>query len=149
MGRFGPARVVVAIRRERRRYLTGICRTIYAVRLVRRFTSILLLVALVALGTGVLARLHAEQHARADAICARDHTDRPAAPGHRPGDHPARSESDCLVHALLATPFTLAEPGIGWNAPLASSGTVESRQTHCLSVRAPLRIDCRGPPVVG
>ncbi len=116
---------------------------------MKRFTSIFLLLTFVALGSGLLARLHAAQHAWSDAIHHHHHTeDHSHQSPHDPADEPQHNESNCLVHALLSVPLTLAEPAATWSAEIEPSGTVESPQTLCIGLRAPVRTDCRGPPVV-
>lgn len=116
---------------------------------MKRFASIFLLVTFVALGSGLLAHLHAAQHAWSDAIDAHHHAEDHSHPSpHDPTDTPDHNESNCLVHALLSVPLTLADPGTTWSADIGPSGTVESAQTPCIGLRAPVRTDCRGPPVV-
>lgn len=106
---------------------------------MRHIAGILLLIAFGATGTGALARLHDLAHAHQDL----HH-------GHSHGEHdaPAHDETNCDLHAMLRAPVMA-----GTTVPiLIGLGLFIAFLTQLASAphaqRVPVRIDCRGPPVL-
>lgn len=106
---------------------------------MRRFAPILLLVAFAAIGSGALARVHDLAHAELDAHHEASH-DEPSAPAH--------DETNCEVHALLRAPLTASTPLVAviLLGLFAAFLTLLAPKLH--AQRVPVRIDCRGPPVL-
>jgi len=106
---------------------------------VQRLARIILVVAFAAMGSGSLQRLHALAHEWEDAAIAGTH--------HDEGPLPTHDESNCLMHAMLAAPIISA----GWVPLLVLIGVfvafLTQLPTRVISQLAPVRIDCRGPPL--
>jgi hypothetical protein len=106
--------------------------------------SLILLVCFFGIGTGALEQLHDLQHAaedaRVDAIARA--AGQPVVPHHH-------DENNCEVHAQLHMPFV----SIGWVPILVCLGLLVAfltlLDTPLIHRPAPVRIDCRGPPVSG
>ena len=109
---------------------------------MRRAASILLLLCYAALGTGVVEFLHNLEHEREDAAIAAV----AMAEGRPVDQHPIHDESNCKFHSLLHAPMLAA----GWVPILICLGLfvgfLSLLTPELISQRAPLRIDCRGPP---
>jgi hypothetical protein len=111
--------------------------------LVKRAASILLLICFLALGTGTVQYLHNLQHqaedAREDAI---------ARASGQATEHHHHDESNCEVHAQLVLAFFFD----GWTPLLMLLGLLVGRSIVASLFRiprlTPIRIDCRGPPVI-
>jgi hypothetical protein len=108
---------------------------------LRRVASIILIIALLALGSGAVEYRHNLDHHSdhlATSTIPDDHS------GHDPA--PADDKSDCPFHFLLRAPIllTLAAPLLSLDpAPVDSASFI---YTPLLSQHTPTRIDCRGPP---
>jgi hypothetical protein len=109
---------------------------------VARFTSIVLAVAFLALGTGMAQHLHNLEHQRLDALRAAT-SDRPGVPAH-PG--PLPDDNNCATHAKLHQPVSAT----AWVPLLVFHGLFVAFLTlltpEPVSQRPALRLDCRGPP---
>jgi hypothetical protein len=108
---------------------------------VRRVVGIFLLVAFAAIGTGSLQRLHAFAHEQEDIAVLGDDSDSGGSQA------PSHDESNCNLHMLLAAPLLAA----GWVPLLVLIGVFVAFLTQLpsriISQLAPVRIDCRGPPL--
>jgi hypothetical protein len=110
---------------------------------VNRVASILLLVGFLGLGTGALDYLHDLQHAREDAAADAKAVaqGRPIVPHHH-------DESNCETCAQMHMQFVF----IRWVPTLICLGLFVAfltlLDTPLISRPTPVRIDCRGPPVL-
>jgi hypothetical protein len=108
---------------------------------LNRVASIILIIALLALGSGAVEYLHNldhHPHQVAGTTSCDDHS------GHDPA--PADDKSDCPFHFLLRAPIllTLEAPLLSLDpAPLDTASFI---YTPLVSQHTPARIDCRGPP---
>jgi hypothetical protein len=110
---------------------------------LKRLASYLLLLVFLALGTGAAEYVHNRQHAAEDAI----EDAAIVALGHPSQEH-HHDESNCVVHAQLHMQYE----AVGWVPILISAGLF----VGFLSLLAdpfihrmmPLRVDCRGPPLL-
>ena len=108
---------------------------------VKRFSAILLLLAMAGLGSGALRYLHEAAHAHEDAVAAaahHDHDDPPATPAH--------DSSDCSTHAKLSVPLVMT----GHVPVLISLGLIVAFLTQLtttwVSPFTSLRLNSRAPP---
>src|SRR5262245_40761199 len=105
---------------------------------MRRVTSILLLVAFAATGSGLLQRVHAMAHEQEDAVVG---SEREQAP------NPSHDDSNCNLHLMLSAPIVSA----GWVPLLVLLGVfvafLTQLPTRLVGQFALVRIDCRGPPL--
>ena len=104
---------------------------------MRRLASIFLLASVALLGSGAMGFLHDLSHAIQDRQAAAAHPGDPA---------PVHNEANCLVHAILRAPGLAAGavPLLVYFGLLVAFLTLLAPRP--VSVRVPLRIDCRGPP---
>ncbi len=110
--------------------------------MLRRLSSILLLITFLGLGTGGLSYLHDRQHEAEDAAEA---ADRRAAG--LPVEQHHHDETNCRVHAQLHLHFTAggADPSpISIGPPVAVLAITSEPLTHR---GPPYRADCRDPPL--
>ena len=102
---------------------------------MRRATSILVLLGLLALNSGAVEYLHNRDH---------DHAAAPA--GAPEDDRHHHDESTCQIHAVLGSPLIAS----GWTPLLVCLGLFVAFLTSLPQTLAPRRhverIDCRGPP---
>jgi hypothetical protein len=115
---------------------------------MRQVAALVLAVCFLTLGSGAAEYLHNAQHEREDAASAAG--DRAGAPAGHPDDHPAgplHNDTNCRTHAILHSPLLTG----GWVPLLVFLGLFVAFLTllprSLTSLRLPLRIDCRGPPV--
>ena len=114
---------------------------------VTRCAAILLALWFAVLGTGLLTFGHNAAHAHEDARLAAGLA---LAGNHHPGGDqpppPRHDEANCAVHAQLAQPIAV----VGGAPLLVCLGLFVALLTQlapqCTPRRAPVRIDCRGPP---
>ena len=121
---------------------------------LRRFSSILLILAVAAVGSGVLrfahefayAGAHAHAHAHADAGTAEHDHAEGHAPAHAPVHAPVHNPADCFTHAQLNLPMLQA----GYVPLLVCLGLfvafLTAMPVAVRSRRPVLRLACRGPP---
>ena len=91
------------------------------------------------MGSGALARLHDMAHAASD--CHHDAS-------HGEQTPPTHDETNCELHAMLRAPLTAATPLVAviLIGLFAAFLTLLAPELH--GQRVPVRIDCRGPPVL-
>jgi hypothetical protein len=110
---------------------------------LKRVTSIVLLICFLGLGTGTLEYLHELQHAREDAVV--DAMAKAAGLPVKPHHH---DESNCEICAQLHVQFVFTQ----WAPLLVCLGLFVAfltlLDTPLILRRLPVRIDCRGPPLV-
>lgn len=108
---------------------------------VRRCLAILVLAAFCLLGSGALGWVHDLAHAHEDAALAGDQPGEPAAPPHH-------DQTNCVLHALLRAPIAAAAavPLLVLAGIFVAFLSLVSPQPAAR--RLPVRIDCRGPPVL-
>ena len=112
---------------------------------MKRISAAILVVCLLAIGTGLAECLHNLDHAIEDAaaITSRSSSTDGSKPVLRPIHH---DESNCRVHALLRAPALSS----GYVPLLVCLGLFVAFLTQLtpplLPQRAVFRIDCRGPP---
>ena len=107
---------------------------------MQRFFALILVLCFAALGSGLARHAHELQHAMEDACGAAEHSQAPA-------DRPHHDASNCLLHAQLSSPLSAATA-----VPvLISLGLIVAFLTllpaDLPTLRLPVRIDCRGPPL--
>ena len=94
------------------------------------------------IGSGALGWVHNLTHEWEDAALASGPSRGPAAPA------PLHDEHNCYLHALLASPII----STAWVPLLVALGLfvafVSQLSPSLASQRVPIRLDCRGPPVV-
>jgi hypothetical protein len=109
---------------------------------MRRVSSVILILAFLALGSGATEFLHNAQHAAEDARWAIAQ-----GPGHSPDSPaPTHDDSNCPVHLQLhlpALPAYVPPPALFVGLLI---GLVSVALPRVTSFRAPVLIDCRGPP---
>jgi hypothetical protein len=109
---------------------------------MRRVSSIILILAFLALGSGATEFLHNAQHAAEDARSAIAQ-----GPEHSPDSPvPAHDDSNCAVHLQLhlpALPAYVPPPALFVGLLI---GLISVALPRVSSFRAPVLIDCRGPP---
>jgi hypothetical protein len=114
---------------------------------MRRVAPIVMVVVLVAWGSGALQALHEHAHALEDRAAAlQDHDRDPDHPG-EPGKAPFHDESNCEVHAMLRAPIVSAGPVLVIICLGLFVAFLTMIEPPIGSRRVPLRCDCRGPPV--
>jgi hypothetical protein len=114
---------------------------------MRRFAALVMVLCFLALGSGSVEFLHNQAHAREDAAneltgLASSHSSE-----HSDSNHaPLHDESNCQLHAMLHAPLAAVTQA----AVLICRGPVVAVVAVAtpifLSLRVPLRLDCRGPP---
>ena len=114
---------------------------------MHRFCSFVLVLAFLALGSGLAEFLHNAEHAREDARAAAAASAGPSdSPDSHSHDGPLHDESNCRVHAMLHAPLLSA----GWVPLLVLLGLFVAFLN--LLTPAPVfrklavRLPCRGPP---
>ena len=115
---------------------------------MRRAAPILLCLALLALGSGLLRAVHEHAHELSDRSAAHgdclEHS--PATGGHDPAP-PHHDENNCDLHAMLRAPIvSAAAPALVVCLGLLTVGPAPAA-IPLVSRRQPMRCDCRGPPV--
>jgi hypothetical protein len=109
---------------------------------LRRFPSILLIAAFLALGTGALSYLHNVDHRHLE----REHASLATRDGLPPRPSPLPDDNNCKTHAQLHQPVSAA----AWTPLLVFLGLFVAFLTlltpEPVSYRPLLRLDCRGPP---
>ena len=106
---------------------------------MRHFAPILLLIAFAAMGSGALARLHEMAHAASD--CHHDAS-------HDEQTPPAHDETTCELHAMLRAPLTASTPLVAVILLGLFAAFLTLLAPKLNAQRVPVRIDCRGPPVL-
>jgi hypothetical protein len=112
---------------------------------MKRIVAILMMLVVVALGSGAMEYLHNLQHAQEDAACAAA-TAAPERADQPQPKVPVHDDSNCFLHRQLHLPTIAA----GWVPVLVFLGlfvTFLSEIARPLISRPPLLdVDCRGPP---
>jgi hypothetical protein len=110
---------------------------------LKRAASILLLALFLSLGSGSLQYLHNLQHLADDA-----HLDALQKPSGQPVERHHHDERNCATHAVLFFAFFFE----GWTTCVVCIGLLIAflilLQARMAAHSLPLRIDCRGPPVI-
>lgn len=113
--------------------------------MLKRWASLILLVAAVAFGTGALEYVHNITHLRIRQMMAELRN-----PHHVPAaDSPARVQDNCGLNVLLHLPMlpAAAIPLLILAGLFVAFLTLLAPEL--ISASAPARIDCRGPPWLG
>ena len=99
------------------------------------------------MGTGALARVHDLAHAQAHAQ-AHAHQDCHHDPSHDEQVPPTHDETNCELHAMLRAPLTASTPLVAVILLGLFAAFLTLLAPKLNAQRVPVRIDCRGPPVL-